>query len=576
MLRWLWTLGLLSIMSGTAWAQAAVGVSNALPQSTTIQVQNAAAPNADTYGIDSTRFPHVSYAGSSPATLDALLKSIPSDLGPGVARDMLIALMIMPVYPDSASAIPKDWFTRRVDKLIQMAAYEDAFRLLTSLPDEMRNNTQARRYVDLALSIGDTQAACEETANQLANSDTSVDAYWSLRRIFCHRIAEEHDQAEFVLGFFSEQYPNHYPLTIDILNNWGSKNGALPPFSAKDGDATPLLIAALKKHDAASQASARLDANFIAPSMAQTLAPGLAVILSEMEVFDLPLRIALLEHAVMRGAGQPEALRVLYNQATKSPALRGDSRRRAALITDIQLIQNPANQVSTVSNALTQLKHEFSPYIARGLVGTELTALTESLPDGTLPAHLLLDMAAYHMERNDTRSLDKIRVFLRNHRDTSTSHAITLAAIDEAMALDRLLHGEGGANPVMPAFETAQDAHAFWILSRQVAVEESLGHMIPADSKTMALNAPLAQTLSPEHGALVALQGAEDKQLQGELILRAITLLNQGRLAYVSDTVIARLIAAMQKIALNSYSVTLAKAAILNPPVEPLRSGGRP
>lgn len=559
MFHWLRILLLALMLPAAAFAQPVDAIS----------VQDTASPNADTFGLDSTRFPHVSFAGSAPQTIAGLLSAIPSPLGTGVAKEMLVAILTMPVYPDSASAIPPGWFLLRLDKLIRLAAYEDALRLVSSLPENMLDDQLSRRYVDLALTSGDAETACKQASARLADAATPVDAYWSLRRAFCHRLAGENDQAELVLGIFAEQYPGQQALATSLLTGWGDEKSLLPPFVPADGESIPLLIASLK-HAKESKTAARLGASFITAEQATSLAPALAVALSEQTVFSTPLRIAFAEHAVNAGAGQPEALRNLYEMVKPEDALTAERRTLATLLADIKATQSADNKVSTVANALQAFKHSLNPFIARKLLAKELDTFSSALGSYPLTPELALDLAAYNFERGNVQTVREIKSYLERYATGNEAIGIALAAVNEALALDSLTHGEATPSPMLPEFKNGQRASLLWMLQRLVTVKQTLGTEIPAATATLSFTAPLAASASPDSALLVALQNAENQSLSGELVLRSVQLLNEGKLAYVSDAVLARLLGALRKSGQDAFAMALARDAILNPPVEAL------
>lgn len=536
-----------------------------------VTVRNAAGPNADGFGLDSTRFPHVSFAGSEPRTLASLLEGMPP-LGSGLAKAMLVAMLTMPVYPDGISAVPPGWFLLRLDTLIRHAAYEDALRLVSGLPEALLDDPISRRYVDLALTFGDTDAACKIVAARLADNATIIDAYWSLRRAFCGRLAGEADQTDLVLGVFSEQYPKQHALAFSLLSGWGNKTPFLPPLLPADAESAPLLVAALK-HAEASETAARIGADFISADRADTAAPVLAVALSELSVFPVPLRIALLEHAVRAGAGRPEMLRSLYEQVKPGDALPPDRKAAALLIADINATQSGGNKVSTVANALQAFKRSFSPAVARVLLSKELDAFSAAPGDYPLTPELAVDLAAYNLDRGNAAAMREITDYLESHAVGNEAFGIALAVVREASALDGQMRGEAVPYPILPEFTDGESPPVLWTLQRLVTVKRSLGHELPAGTAALSSTAPLAASASPDSALLVALQNAENHALAGELILRSVQLLNGGRLAYASDAVLARLLVAIRKSGQEAFALALARDAVLNPPVESLALG---
>lgn len=551
----------------------AQGAAQNAAEQESIRVQDTPTPDASTFGMDSTRFPHVSYAGSTPQQVSTLLAGIPAPLGSGVEKDILTALMMMPVYPDSADAIPPGWFLVRVDKMIRLGAYADALRLVGSLPDGLRDEATTRRYVDLALTLGDLDTACTATTHYLDQSNKQVDGYWNLRQAFCHRVAGEDDKAELMLGIYSEQYPGQQPLAYSLLSNWGNSKEFLPPYSSADGESVPLLVACLK-HSKTSKATERLSAGFITEQEVPGMTPALASALAERGVFAYPLRLKLAALAVASGAADATVLRELLEQAKPSQALPLPLQTQAALLSDINSSQSAENKISAVVHALAAFKQDYTPYVARGIVSRELETFTRSPDSYPLTPELTLDMAAYYIERNNSSSARDVQRYLERRASQDEAFRIALASVRSALYYNRLLGGEETEAGTVPEFTTPQRAELMWALRRLVMVQQALGEDVPAASVSLAQTAPLADTLSPTASTMLALEEAEKNGRSGELLLLSLQLLGDGKLAFVSDEVFARCIRALQQAELTSYAAALAQAAILNPPFAALRSGG--
>lgn len=539
-----------------------------------ISVQDTPLPDASTYGIDSTRFPHVGFKGMTPQTLPPLLESIPSPLGPGLGRDILIALLTMPVYPDSVEALPPGWFTYRIDRMIRLGAYTDALRLVGGLPENLRDETSQRRYVDLALTIGDIDAACKRTQEHLSNPSTPVDNYWSLRQIFCHKVEKKDEQAELMLAVYREQFAGLQTVATSILSDWGSRQSTLPPFTASDAESVPLIVAAIK-HARSSKANDRLSAGFMTEKEIPSLTPAFAMALGERDVFPLSERISMLARAVASGAADPTVLREALEQARPTDGLPPEYRVQATLIADINATQSEQNKTSVVANALSSFKRSYTPYIARGMFTKELESFAQHADSTALTPELAMDMAAYFIERgNSSRAEDVLRM-IEGRAAGDESFAIALAAVRSALYYNRQLGSEQQPQATMiPAFSTPQRPGVMWILRRLVMVQKAMGVEVPDETEILSRNAPLPDTASPSPVDMLALEQAESDARDGELVLRCVQLTGNGALAYVSDEVFARCIHAMQKTGQTTYAAAFAQAAIMNPPVAPLQVGG--
>lgn len=538
-----------------------------------ISVQDTPLPDASTFGIDSTRFPHVSFKGMTPQTLPSLLEAIPSPLGPGLGRDVLIALLMMPVYPDSADALPPGWFNYRIDRMIRLGAYADALRLIDGLPENLRDETSQRRYVDLALTIGDIEAACTRTKTHLSNPSTPVDDYWSLRQIFCHKVKKNDDQAELMLAVYREQFAGQQNVAATLLSGWGNTRVSLPPFTVADAPSVPLMVAAIK-HVRSSKAGDRLSAGFMTEKEIPSLTPAFAMALGERGVFPLSERISMLTRAVASGAADPTVLRDALEQVRPTDGLSPPHRAQATLIADINAIQNEQNKASVVANALSAFKRSYTPYIARGMFAGEMESFIQHSDSVAPTPELAMDMAAYFIERgNSSRAGDVLRM-IESRAAGDESFAIALAAVKSALYYNRQLGSEQPQAAVIPAFSTPQRPGVMWILRRLVIVQQAMGVEIPAETESLSRNAPLPDTASPSPADMLALEQAESDARDGELVLRCVQLTGDGALAYVSDEVFARCIHALQKTGQTTYAAAFAQAAILNPPVAPLQVGG--
>ncbi len=538
-----------------------------------ISVMDTAAPDASTFGIDSPRFPHVSFAGSDSRTITSIFDSIPVPLGPGVSQDILIALLMMPVYPDSISALPENWFQRRVDRLIRQGAYADALRLVGSLPDTLANEATVRRHVDLAFTIGDLDEACAQVGKHLANGATQVDAYWSLRQAFCQRNENKQEEAELTLAIYAEQYSGQQSVAYTLLSEWGKAESVLPPFTKSDAESVPLLIAAIK-HGMASKAAERISASFINEKEVAALTPAFAVALAEREVFPLSLRLAMMDRAVASGAADPASLRVLLEKVTMKDAIASQYRSQGALIADMNATQSAENKVGAVYNAIVALKRAYTPYVARGMFGKELEAFGASPESFPLTAELALDAAAYFIERNNASRVSDMQRYLEQRGQSDESFKIVSIAIGSALYYNRQLSSEQAKEVIIPSLNTPQRAGAMWILRRLVMVQRAAGVEVPAATVALSQSAPLPNTHSVDSSLMLALEEAENNGRTGELVLRSLQLMGEGKLAYVSDDVFARCISALQKNQQPTYAAALAQAAILNPPTEALQAGG--
>lgn len=544
------------------------------PAENFIAVTESAPPSADTYGLDSLKFPHASFAGSDAPTLTRLLDGISDNQPAGISRDLLISMLTMPIYPDGASAIPVGWFDMRLSKLTRIAAYDEAYRLVSTLPNQFMTAKLAERSTDLAFTIGDINKACDATKAWLSKHETEVGLLWTLKSIFCHLYDKDTAQAELMLGIFMEQYPTEHPLAAALFSGWGNaKAPALPPYNAQKAPLAPLLSAAIQ-HSKNAKARERITPAFITDKEVSTLPPSLALALAEREVFPLPLKIALMERATLLGAGNATRLRTLYEQVKPADVLFEQQRRHATYIADILSTQSDANKVSTVNNALLAFKRSYAPSIARALVSKELLAFSEALERYQITPELALDLAAFHLERGNPDEAKNIKRYLERYSAQSEATAIALACINQALALEGSLRSQPEANPPLPAFTEGQRPSVMWMLRRLVIVKQALGEEVPAATSSLSFNAPLADSISVDSPLMVALQEAENQSRSGELVLRSVQLLGDGRLAYVSDNVLARMITALQKLGLRAQAHALARDAVLNPPVAALNTSG--
>ncbi len=536
-----------------------------------IRMLDTPAPDASTFGIDSPRFPHVSFAGSSAPAITALLQSIPIPLGPGVGQDMLIALMMMPVYPDSVAAFPADWFTYRVDRLIRQGAYADALRLVDRLPDSLHNETTTRRYVDLALTIGDVDAACAQTQASLKDNTTQVDSYWSLRQAFCQHFEKQPEAAELTLAIFSEQYPAQEALGYRLLAGWGNAQATLPPLTMADIASVPLLIASLE-HAKSSRAGARLPSDFVPIKEMNGLTPALAVALAKREKLPLPVRLQLASQSAASGAADAAFLRGLLEKVTPGDAVEVQFRPMAALIADLNAAQSIENKLSATYHALATFKRYYTPYTARGILGKELEAFSQN-PEG-LPVtpELALELAAFHIERGNSSRVKEIRRFLERRASQDQAFAMVLATVNAALYHNRQLGGEQSEAVAVPEFTTAQRPEIMWALRRLVVIQQAMGDTLPIATASLSRTAPLADTASPNAADMLALEEAQQQGRSGEVVLRCIALTEEGRLAFVADDVLARCVSALMQTGQPTYAAALAQAALLNPPIAPLQA----
>ncbi len=544
------------------------------PAENFIAVTESVPPSADTYGLDSLKFPHASFAGSDATTLTRLLDGISDNQPAGISRDLLISILTMPVYPDGASAIPVGWFDMRVSKLTRIAAYDEAYRLVSSLPNQFMTATLAERSTDLAFSIGDISKACDATKAWLTSHETDMSVLWTLKSIFCHLYADETAQAELMLGIFMEQYPTEHPLATSLFNGWGNaKAPALPAYNVQKAPLAPLLSAAIQ-HSKKTRAQERITPAFISDKEVSTLPPSLALTLAEREVFPVALRIALMERATLLGAGNATRLRTLFEQVKPEDILSEQQRRYATYIADILSTQSDANKVSTVNNALLAFKRSYAPSVARALLSKELLMFSETPDRYQLTPELALDVAAFHLERGNLEEARNIKHYLERYSAQSETTAIALASIHQALVLEGSLRSQPEPALPLPAFSEGQRPVVMWMLRRLVVVKQALGEDVPAATESLSLNAPLADSVSVDSTLMVALQEAEQQSRSAELVLRSVQLLGDGRLAYVSDSVLARMISALQKLGLRTQAHALARDAVLNPPVAALNTSG--
>lgn len=536
-----------------------------------IQISDSPVPDASTFGIDSTRFPHVSYGGSTPQTIEAVLNAIPSSLGPGISQDILMALMSMPVYPDSASSVPKEWLLRRVDRMIRQGAYADALRLVGGVPDTLVTEPITRRYVDLALTLGDLKAGCARVQQALTSEQQEVDGYWSLRQAFCQRTEGKDSEAELTLAIYSEQFAGQQPLALALLQQWGAKTPPLPPFSSSDAQSVPLLVAALE-HSASSHAQQRLANGFIHEKEIPAMTPAFAAALAKRDVFPLPLRLSLAAHAIASGAADPALLRGLLETLQPGDAVLPAHRTQAALIADIGTTRSAENKVSAVTHALTAFKRNYTPYVARGMFAPELESFAKERNDIPLTPELVLDLAAYAIERGNTALADSIRHYAAGKAGYDPGFAITHTAIQSALYYNRQLASEQTEAADIPVLTIPQRPGVMWTLRRLVMIQKANGVEVPSETAALSQSAPLANTYSANPASMLALEDAQNQPRTGELVLRSLELLGDGKLAFVSDEVFARCISALQKTGLHTYAAALAQAAILNPPTEALQA----
>lgn len=538
-----------------------------------IDISDTPQPAAATYGIDSMRFPHVEFRGSDPKIITQLLQGISSPLGTGMQKDILAALLMMPVYPDSVDAVPEHWFVIRQEKLLRIGAYEEALRLSASLPEALQSDATARRFVDAALTVGDVETACKQVDSRLKNPSTTIDGYWSLRQIFCQQYAKNDAQAELMLGIFHEQYPEQQALATALLEGWGNAKAVLPPLTSADAESYPLLVAAMVKAKT-SHAEERITAGFVMEKEVPGLPPAVAAALAARDVFPLSLRLVLASRAVAGGAADAAMLRALLEQVKPSDVLPEALRKQALLIADINATQSNDNKVSTVANALLAFKRFYTPYIARALVSKELDSFSRMLGSYPLTPELALDLTAYQLEREKVAEAVAVKNYLERYAAGNEALGIVLGNVREAIAVHKLLHGEAENWPEIGEFTTGQRPSLMWMLHRLVLVRQALKQDVPFATTSLSASAPLADTLSTDSAVMIALEQAENGKRGGEVILRILQLLADGKLAFVSDEVFARCIGALMKLQLDTYALTLAEAALLNPSVAPLSTGG--
>lgn len=547
-----------------AWPMERVGAQE-------ISVRDTPLPDASTFGIDSPRFPHVSFAGLPSQGLSALLDGVSPALGPGVGRDIMLALLTMPVYPDSTDALPADWFTYRIDRMIRLGAYADALRLTDALPENLRSENTERRRVDLALTLGDVDAACKRVEGHFADDNAAGSGYWSLRQIFCHKLAGKDEQAELMLAVYQEQFPGEQPVALSVLGQWGNARALLPDFSVADAESVPLLIAAIR-HAPASHAAERLSAGFLPPQEVERLNPAFAFALAERGVFPLAQRVAMLARAVESGAADPSVLRELLEKSRPADAMPPDYRAQAALLADIGATQSAENKAATVANALNSFKRAYTPYVARGMVSAELESFAAAPQDYPLTPELMLDMAAYGVERNNAARVQQIVQDMERRSQSDEGFAVALAAVRSALYYNRQLGNEQSPAATVPELSAPQRAGVMWMLRRLVSVQEAAGVQIPPKTEALSRAAPLAQTASADPAQMLALEQAQHAGRGGEIVLRCVQLMGKGTLAYVSDEAFARCVGALQEAQQPTYAAALAQAAILNPPVAPLQT----
>jgi hypothetical protein len=491
-------------------------------------------------------FPMDMWKDTDRVLVERLLPRLPPALTSPAMRDLERRLLLTNAEAPAGKGTGVNLFAARADRLASLGLSQDAATLLAMMPAQLTDKVAVRLRLDSLLLADDVDGACKavDDTRQIA----SADSYWQETQVFCQLRAGKADQAG---------------LGLDLLGDQGAKDQAFFKLaSALSGqkvkldslrDPTPLDLAMLR--------AANLP---LPPDAAQSRNPGVLAALAQDRALDPALRLAAAEQAAATGAITIAQLQEAYTGVTfpaggldnPIPTSAGDPGPigRARLYQAAGGTLQPQARAKILQASLDRARHQGGYLFAAQVDMAYLLPLT--------PAPELAWFAGdAGRALYATGHYEQANAWLEQARGAAPGDPAV-----SALAVYARIAGVGPALSWDPASleKWRQSAGSSDGAQRLIAIFEGLGEPIGGGWSLIGQPAAgAASAKAPDPGLLFALSAAAAAHRIGETVLLALYALGPEGPGGCNPLSLARVIAGLREIGLDSESRAIAMEAAI-------------
>src|SRR5579864_5597411 len=185
-------------------------------------------------------FPPTMWQGTPRSIVAAALPGLGSSTSPALqdlARRLLLSNAAAPAGPDPSNQ--PGLAALRIERLAALGEVEGAIAVIEALPGTVRDETMARRRVELDFAKNDAEAACRGVQTGIARYQS---VWWDRALIACQALAGDREKAALGISLLHEQKAPADP-TFDVLV--AAVGGGRAPKLDKLAQPTPMLVSLL-------------------------------------------------------------------------------------------------------------------------------------------------------------------------------------------------------------------------------------------------------------------------------------------------------------------------------------------
>jgi hypothetical protein len=458
-----------------------------------------------------------------------------------LSRRLLLSNAAAPLGPDPADR--PSLAELRVERLVALGEIDGALAVLDRLPSSMRTDELERRRVELDFAKNDVQAGCRQVQESAARHQAT---WWDRALIACQALAGDREQASLGLSLLKERNAPPDPVFDALVGAAGGRAIKLD----KLAEPTPILVTLL------AAAKLLLPADAVATGDLASLrswAGNPAV---------PPLqRLAAAERATALGALPPEALAELYAKVEVKPDELGAAikrskapaspRDRALLYQLARTDPSDAVRASALLALLAEAKKR-GAFLTMARVIAPI--LLELAPSDQLKA-CAADFSRALLAAGRPDAVMPWMTYLDEFGVASSIYSMTMIASRKQPTSDEL---KGGLRTALKNSAPPEPGSALLL-----ALASALGEDIPSEWWISHIAEPHTATI-PSVALWLDQQRAATEKRIGETVLTTLILARDGDRLTGEPVVLARIVAGLELVGLDSEARAVAVEAALD------------